>query len=174
MDERLVQTGHKLTAPRRRVLETLRAAGEPLAAQEVAARAGTSVASTYRALALLAELGIVSEVEEHGGGAAGVAIGASTGDEGRVEGRAEGHTRRYALCTLRGHHHHFVCRACHATLDVQSEALERALDELERRVGLDIERHEVLLSGRCPRCNGHAPTDPATPHEPYEQGGPRL
>lgn len=136
MIERLTETGHKLTAPRRRVLDALRAAGKPLAAQEVAARARTTVASTYRTLALLAELGLVSEVEEHG---AVVAAG-------------EGRTRRYALCTLHGHHHHFVCRACHTTLDVQSEALERALAELERRAGLDIERHEVLLSGRCPRC----------------------
>lgn len=158
MIERLAATGHKLTAPRRRVLAALRAAGEPLAAQEVAARAGTSVASTYRALALLAELGIVSEVEEHGGAA-------GTSGERHTEGRTEGRTRRYALCTLRGHHHHFVCRACHTTLDVQSEALERALAELERRTGLDIERHEVLLSGRCPRCSGR---------EPDAQGGSRA
>lgn len=144
MLERLTESGHKLTAPRRRVLEALRAASEPLAAQEVAVRAGTTVASTYRALALLAELGLVSEVEEHGGAGA---VG-------------EGHTRRYALCTLHGHHHHFVCRACHTTLDVQSEALERALAELERRTGLDIERHEVLLSGRCPRCREHASGEP--------------
>ena len=161
MIERLAETGHKMTTPRRRVLETLRAAGEPLEAQEVAERAGTSVASTYRALALLAELGIVSEVEEH----------ATAGTAG------EGHTRRYALCTLRGHHHHFVCRTCHTTLDVQSEALERALAELERRAGLDIERHEVLLSGRCPRCRAHAPGEPAQqgqPDQPGESGGERA
>ena len=137
MIERLAETRHKLTAPRRRVLEALREAGEPLAAREVAVRAGTTVASTYRTLALLAQLGLVSEVEEHGGAA-------------MVAG--EGRTRRYALCTLHDHHHHFVCHACHATLDVQSEALERALADLERRAGLEIERHEVLLSGRCSRC----------------------
>ena len=160
MVERLTETGHKLTAPRRRVLEALGAAGEPLAAQEVAERAGTTVASTYRTLALLAELGIVSEVEEHGGAAPDVSTGS-----GEWHNEGQWRTRRYALCTLHGHHHHFVCRACHATLDVQSEALERALAELERRAGLDIERHEVLLSGRCPRCSGHTPD---------EQGGTRT
>lgn len=167
MIERLVQTGHKLTAPRRRVLEALRAAEVPLAAQEVAERAGTTVASTYRALALLAELGIVSEVEEHG--ASGVAASAGGGDE-RVEGR----TRRYALCTLSGHHHHFVCRTCHTTLDVQSEALERALAELEQHAGLDIERHEVLLSGRCPRCSGHVAGAASVVDELGERGGTRA
>ena len=170
MIERLAQTGHKLTAPRRRVLDALREAEGPLAAQEVAEHAGTTVASTYRTLALLAELGIVSEVEEHGGAAAGAGPGAD-------EGHAEGRIRRYALCTLSGHHHHFVCRTCHTTLDVQSEALERALAELERRAGLDIERHEVLLSGRCPRCSGHATEVPGlrgTSGEPGERGGTRA
>ncbi|HEX6796651.1 MAG TPA: Fur family transcriptional regulator [Ktedonobacterales bacterium] len=169
MIERLVRTGHKLTAPRRRVLEALRAADGPLSAQEVAERAGTTVASTYRALALLAELGIVSEVEEHGG----VMMAGAPQGEGHLEGR----TRRYALCTLSGHHHHFVCRTCHTTLDVQSEALERALAELEQRAGLDIERHEVLLSGRCPRCSGHTPEasgDLMDLSELDERGGTRA
>lgn len=164
MIERLAQTGHKLTVPRRRVLEALAGAAGPLAAQEVAERAGTSVASTYRALALLVELGMVSEVEEHGVGATAGAIGSTGGGEGR--------TRRYALCTLRGHHHHFVCVDCHTTLDVQSEALERALADLERRVGLDIERHEVLLSGRCPRCSRHTPGSPTEPGESAAVGDP--
>jgi Fur family ferric uptake transcriptional regulator len=136
VDERLIATGYKLTSPRRRVLAALRTAGEPLGAQELAERAGTTVASTYRALALLADLGIASEVPPPGG--------ASTPSEGR--------TRRYALCTINGHHHHFVCRVCHRTLDVQSDVLERAFADLQWRTGVNIERHEVLLSGRCAHC----------------------
>lgn len=143
MLERLIASGHKLTAPRRRIIDALYAAEGPLAAHEVAARAGTTTASTYRVLALLAELGLVSEIEEPAD------LAASTG-----AGAGESRVRRYALCTHPGHHHHFVCRLCRATLDVESEALERALAELARRDGLAIERHEVLLSGRCPRCQG--------------------
>jgi len=142
MLDRLTAAGHKLTTPRRQVVEALRAAEGPLAAHEVAARARTSVASTYRVLALLAELGLVSEVEEP------ATLSAS--------GAGETRTRRYACCTHPGHHHHFVCRSCKATLEVESEALERALAELARRDGLRIERHEVLLSGCCPRCRGAA------------------
>ncbi|HEU5440708.1 MAG TPA: Fur family transcriptional regulator [Ktedonobacterales bacterium] len=141
MLERLIAAGHKLTAPRRRIIDALYAAEGPLAAHEVAARAGTTTASTYRVLALLAELGLVSEIEE-------------PADLAAAPGAGEGRVRRYALCTHAGHHHHFVCRSCRATLDVESEALERALAELARRDGLAIERHEVLLSGRCPRCRG--------------------
>jgi Fe2+ or Zn2+ uptake regulation protein len=146
MWERLTETGYKLTSPRRRVLEALRAAPEPLAAQDIAARAGTSVASTYRSLALLAELGVVSEVAEP-----------ATGDlPGAAGARVEGGVRRYALCTLHGHHHHFVCRGCHVTFDIESAALEQALAELEQLSGMRIERHEVRLSGQCARCRTHA------------------
>ncbi|MGH2516911.1 MAG: Fur family transcriptional regulator [Ktedonobacterales bacterium] len=61
-DERLTEAGYKMTRPRRRVLAALEQAHEPWTAQEVAARAGTGVASTYRVLALLVDLGVVSDV----------------------------------------------------------------------------------------------------------------
>lgn len=145
MDERLKAAGYKETWPRKRVMEALEEAPAPLTAQEVAERAKTGTASTYRVLALLVGLGMVSEVEEaheragHGGaGEAGTA--------------SETRSRRYALCRLADHHHHFVCRCCHATLDVASDRLESALRELERRDGLEIERHEVTLLGRCAHC----------------------
>jgi Fur family ferric uptake transcriptional regulator len=145
MIERLARAGYKVTWPRRRVLGVLEDAAGPLTALEVAERAETGAASTYRVLALMVGLGMVSEVEDphewagHGGGKeAGPA--------------AEARSRRYALCSLADHHHHFVCRCCHATLDVASDRLEGALRELERRDGLEIERHEVTLLGRCARC----------------------
>lgn len=139
-DERLVTAGYKLTEPRKRVLAALREATEPWTAQEVAKWAGTSVASTYRVLALLVELGVVSEVTE---GAA-------------QQGCADGRCRRYRLCSAAEHHHHFVCRTCHSTLDVACEALEEALAELARRTGLLVEAHDVMLRGQCVRCQDAA------------------
>ena len=66
---------------------------------------------------------------------------------------AEGRTaRRYALCSLAEHHHHFVCRSCHVTLEITCEALEAALAELERTAGLAVESHEITLRGQCARC----------------------
>mgnify|MGYP000061766627 CR=1 FL=1 len=46
-------------------------------------------------------------------------------------------------------HHHFRCGACGALLDVQVAGLE-ALKPLEQ--GFEVERTQVLLEGRCPRC----------------------
>jgi Fur family ferric uptake transcriptional regulator len=139
MLERLSAAGYKVTGPRRRVLAALHEARQPCTAQEVAELAGTTPASTYRALALLVALGVVSEVAD---GPAEAGCG------------AESRCRRYALCSADGHHHHFVCRSCHATLEVTSEALERALAELERSTGLHVEEHDVMLRGQCLQCQG--------------------
>lgn len=136
------EAGRKETKPRRRVLEALRAAPGPLTAQEVAQRAGTSLASTYRVLALLVELGLVAESGD--GGAASDAVGLPT------------HGRRYTLCSSVSHHHHFLCRSCHRICDVESDALELALRqvaaELEVSRGLRIEEHELTLRGQCAEC----------------------
>ena len=136
MSNPLEDAGYRLTEPRRRVLDALRTAAGPLTAQDVAERAGASVASTYRVLALLVELGLVSE----------------TPDDGVALPGCEARGRHYALCTAHEHHHHFFCRSCHATLEVASDALERALVELERTTGLRVEQHDVMLRGQCPAC----------------------
>lgn len=147
--ERLSAAGYKLTAPRRRILDALRATETPLTALEVAARSGVSVASTYRALALLADLGAVSETSDPCAERAAGAVAASPGE---LAAEAEARGRRYAICTATGHHHHFTCRACHATLDVSSAALETALAEIEQAAGVRIERHDIALGGLCAAC----------------------
>jgi len=144
--DRLSQAGYKLTTPRRRILDALRVADMPLTALEVAARSGVSVASTYRALALLAELGAVSEITDPCAERAGVAA------QGESAVDAEARGRRYAICPTVGHHHHFTCRACHATQDVASAALEQALADIERTTGAHIERHQITLGGLCAGC----------------------
>lgn len=136
MYERLTAAGYKVTEPRKRVLAALEEAGEPCTAQAIAEHAGTSVASTYRVLGLLVDLGVVSEVPDPAG----------------EHGCAGGGCRQYFLCSAKGHHHHFVCRTCRATLDVASDALERAVAEIEADTGLRVEAHDVTLRGQCSRC----------------------
>lgn len=144
--EQLTAAGYKITGPRKRVLGALEEADTPCTAQEIAEHANTSVASTYRVLGLLVELGVVSEVPD------------PTGEHGS----AGGGCRRYSLCSAHGHHHHFVCRTCHATLDVASDALERALADIEASTGLRVETHDVMLRGQCPRCQSEHDSPPST------------
>jgi Fe2+ or Zn2+ uptake regulation protein len=155
LTDTLAQAGYKLTTPRRRILVALRESETPLTALEVAARSGVSVASTYRALALLTTLGAISETldpcAERSAGQPGAASGTSDS-----AADAEARSRRYAICTATGHHHHFTCRACHATLDVACATLETALAEIEQATGVRIERHDVTLGGLCPACQRSA------------------
>lgn len=110
-------------------------------------RTGTSLASTYRVLALLVELGIAGEITD-------AAPGSVPGGE---HGLPEARSRRYVLCSAAGHHHHFICRSCRHLADVASPALERALSrvaaELEADLGLRIEEHELTLWGLCAACS---------------------
>lgn len=155
LTDTLAQAGYKLTTPRRRILDALRESETPLTALEVAARSGVSVASTYRALALLTTLGAISETldpcAERGPGQPGATGGAGAASDGAAVD-AEARSRRYAICTATGHHHHFTCRACHATLDVACATLETALAEIEQATGVRIERHDITLGGLCPAC----------------------
>ncbi len=155
----LSEAGYKLTTPRRRVFDVLRTAEAPLTALEVAARSGVSIASTYRALALLADLGALSETTDPGAERTGAA-GPAALIEGAADAEARG--RRYAICTATGHHHHFTCRACHATLEVASATLEAALAEIEQATGVRIERHDIILGGLCAECQQRVDGDSST------------
>lgn len=159
--DQLIAAGYKITEPRKRVLAALEEAHGPCTAQEVAEHANTSVASTYRVLGLLVGLGVVSEVPDSGG----------------EHGCAAGGCRRYSLCSAQGHHHHFVCRSCHATLDIASDALERALADIEAHTGLRVEAHDVTLRGQCPRCQSEqteTPSNPSNPSNPSASEGASL
>ncbi|HEX6818784.1 MAG TPA: transcriptional repressor [Ktedonobacterales bacterium] len=147
-------SGFKETGPRRRVLEALRAASGSLTAHEVAARTGTSLASTYRVLGLLVELGLAGEIAQ--GESAAVSTATAEREPGEVR------SRRYSLCSAQGHHHHFICRACHNLSDIASPELERAISrataEVAATCGLRIQEHELTLRGYCAACSATSPT----------------
>jgi Fur family ferric uptake transcriptional regulator len=50
------------------------------------------------------------------------------------------------------HHHHLVCEQCGQLVAFDDPGLERAIDRLSTRLGVRIERHDVLLRGACARC----------------------
>ena len=92
-------------------------------------RKRVGVASVYRALALLSELGVLQRVPVAGGSA------------------------RYELAGPGGdHHHHLVCDDCGATTPFEDEALERAIGRLSRRTAYAVQAHDVTLHGTCPDC----------------------
>ena len=130
----LAEHGHRAGGARTAVVEALGRHGGCVDADELVATlrrdgSGSGVASVYRALGLLAELGVLQRVPVAGGSA------------------------RYELAGPGGdHHHHLVCDDCGATAAFEDEALERAIGRLSRRTAYAVQAHDVTLHGTCPDC----------------------
>ena len=131
MDEHaalLQEHGYRLTEPRRVIVAALRDAGRYCTATQLYERLrgrAVGLASVYRTLELLADLGLAARV--HGGRAV------------RYDPRIDPH-------------HHLVCDACGAVVDLDAEVdLQPAL-ELVRASGAVPARAEVLVRGRCAAC----------------------
>jgi Fur family ferric uptake transcriptional regulator len=130
----LRDAGHRSGSGRRAVIEVLARRGCLMSAHDIldelrAAGRGIGFATVYRALETLNELGLVRRVDPGTGSAAYEPVHPS-GD----------------------HHHHVVCDRCGDVAAFSDDALERAIHELSRRLGREIEGHEVVLRGSCTAC----------------------
>ena len=126
--------GHRSGSGRRAVIEVLARHGCLMTANDILAelqQGGSRIgfATVYRALETLSELGLVRRVDPGTGSAAYEPVDPS-GE----------------------HHHHVVCDRCGDVAAFADDALERTIDELSRRLGREIESHEVVLRGSCAAC----------------------
>ena len=137
MDEHaalLQERGYRLTGPRRMIAAALRDAGRYCTATQLYERLpgrAVGLASVYRTLELLAELGLAERRAEPGGEAS------------------------FLYCSPR-HHHHVVCTACGTVREIDAcpdSALARAV---ERETGFRIERHTLDFYGLCANCKSPA------------------
>jgi Fur family ferric uptake transcriptional regulator len=132
----VVGSGRRSGGAREAVIELLAAEDCCLSAREIARELDrrdreVGLASVYRALELLVELGLVQRLE--------------TG---------EGPSRYERLSPGGEHHHHAVCESCGALTPFEDPALERAIDGLGRRLDHRVSGHDVVIRGLCPRCAG--------------------
>lgn len=123
--------GERSTRQRAAIRDALARAGRPLAPSEIfdAARVHVpqlGIATVYRTLKSLAEEGVAHAVE------------------------LPGEPARWEL-TGKRHHHHFHCRSCGGVFDAPG-----CVGGMEALVpsGFVLERHEIVLYGRCPDCVG--------------------
>jgi len=119
---------------RRIVVEFLGRQGCCLSAQEIhdgvrsgGARAG--IASVYRALEGLDELGLVQRVD--------LGDGVARFEPARAEG---------------DHHHHLVCDDCGKVEPFEDTALESAIARVGDGRGYTVSAHDVVLRGACGDC----------------------
>lgn len=131
-ESRCVSGGERMTAPRRRVLELLLEAGEPVKAYDLIARYGpdgvaAKPPTVYRALEFLERNGMAHRIAS-----ISAYVACSVGD------------RAHAAAFL-------ICDCCGATQEVtppEGEALRRAADA----AGYALERTTIEGHGRCPAC----------------------
>ena len=130
--------GLQMTPLRQAVVRALWSAEQPLGAYElrdqlsVALRRKIPVASIYRTLARLGDLGVVSRIESRN------AYVACT------------HPERDHTCVL------FVCDMCGSSSEVENKELERLLAADAKGLGFSVDHRVVELSGRCADCQGPA------------------
>ena len=130
----LSDAGHRAGGAREAVVGLLGHQSCCLSAQEISDRLRRSgedvgIASIYRALDLLHEMGLVQRVE-FGEGAA-----------------------RYEPVVPGGeHHHHAVCDRCGRVTAFEDERLERQLERLAGRLRHSMSGHDIVIHGDCARC----------------------
>jgi Fur family transcriptional regulator, ferric uptake regulator len=119
---------------RRAVVDLLGREDCCLSAQELhdrlrAGDARVGLASVYRALDGLDELGLVQRVD----------LGDGVSRFERADPGGE-------------HHHHFVCGDCGKVEPFEDSALEKALERVAGGRGYDLAAHDVVLRGACGDC----------------------
>jgi Fur family transcriptional regulator, ferric uptake regulator len=130
--------GLRLTQSRLAVLQVLAATPEHLKVAEVHHRARQidgriGLASVYRTMGLLAQMGLVKDVH------------------------AEQRHRRYAQIT-NGHGHHLVCTGCGLVQEFSDCHADELARTLARRTKFRIEGHCMEFFGRCAKCRRQSPS----------------
>jgi Fur family transcriptional regulator, ferric uptake regulator len=133
---RLSEAGHRAGGAREAVVSLLGRQNCCLSAHEIAdelreSGSAVGIASIYRALDLLHDMGLVQRVE-FGEGVA-----------------------RFERVTPGGeHHHHAVCEKCGRVTAFEDERLERQLERLAGRLKHSMSAHDLVIHGECRRCAG--------------------
>jgi Fur family ferric uptake transcriptional regulator len=130
----LGRSGHRWGAARLAVVDVLAGHDCCLTAREISDELrtqgqSTGIASVYRALDLLHDLGLVQRLD----------VGDGTA---RFEPAGPGGE----------HHHHLVCDRCGRVTAFEDARLEAAISALSERVDHAIDAHDVVLRGACPDC----------------------
>lgn len=122
--------GHRITAPRRALLELLQREHGPFSAEELHRRLPAGLCdpvTVYRCLATLEETGLVRRCDFGDG------------------------VYRYEFNTGEHHHHHIICRGCASvkTLDV---CFADGLERMVRQMGYSNVTHTLEIFGTCVEC----------------------
>ncbi|MBR3746718.1 MAG: transcriptional repressor [Selenomonadaceae bacterium] len=133
---KLYERGYKMTPQRKQILQIFIEHPEHLSAEDVYGilreqDSEIGLATVYRALDLLSDLGILVKID-FGDGCA-----------------------RYELNTADPtvhHHHHLICVKCKKVIEFEDDLLEDLEATISKKSGFQILNHEVKFFGYCKDC----------------------
>lgn len=136
LKEDLKKKGYKLTPQRRSIVDTIiDNEGKHLTAEEIYDKVKIScpeigLATVYRTILLLEELGVISRLDLNDGCS-------------RYEIVHSNETHR---------HHHLICNNCHKVSEVQDDLLEELEGDIEKQYNFKIVDHSLKFYGICDEC----------------------
>lgn len=137
IDDVIRAAGLRRTTPRALVLHTLRSTRGHLTASEIFEQIEDerpaepiAVSTVYRALEALEAKGVVSALRSRSG------------------------ETRYEWSPERPAHHHLICGACGAVVELDLDAVEQLAREIESRTGFQPDIRHLAIDGICEQCRG--------------------
>ena len=134
---KLQERQYKMTPQRKVVLQILlEHPGEHLSAEDVYGYlrkddSEIGLATVYRSLELLAEIGILQKIE--------FGDGCSRYEVNNTDPNSH-------------HHHHLICRKCGKVIEFEEDMLEQLEKDIEEKQGFIVEDHQVKFYGLCREC----------------------
>jgi Fur family ferric uptake transcriptional regulator len=131
--QQLARSGHRVGGAREEVLTLLAGQDCCLSAQAIHDRLrdgerAVGLASVYRAVDVLARLGLVRRIDVDG-------------------------TACFEPADPSGeHHHHAICDRCGRLDAFEDPKLEELIEDVAQRLGYALEGHDVAVRGTCPAC----------------------
>jgi len=129
----LHQHGYRMTRPRRQVMEIIAASETALTPQEIYQKSlqlerSLGIASVYRTLEMLEELGLIQQIHQPGG-CHGI------------------------WPALEGHKHHLICRDCGQMQVIEGNVdIDGYISAIEKQTGYRVDDHWLQFFGRCDGC----------------------
>ena len=128
------ESGRRVTLQRQVVLDVIETAEKHLDAETIFQRArekdpNISLATVYRTLAVLTEMGLV--------------------DRSYL---ARNHEREHYEPVGAPKHHHFTCLDCHQVIEFQSPGLNQLIGQLQEELGVEVLHACICVEGYCNEC----------------------
>lgn len=136
LKEDLKKRGYKLTPQRRAIVDTIvECEGEHLTVEQIydvvkKKCSDIGLATVYRTIILLKEIGFVSKLNLNDG------------------------LSRYELVHTneRHRHHHLICNGCKKVIEVEDDLLDELEEEIQKKYSFKIVDHSVKFYGYCMEC----------------------